>query len=57
MIAHSLWFQKNQVMWNFVNEVSIGGQDCIVNVSHRWKITGAIKTAERKLADGSLKHG
>src|SRR5215468_477499 len=34
----------------------ISGQDQIVGISQGWKLTGAIKTAERKLADGSLRH-
>jgi hypothetical protein len=38
-------------------EVGISGQDQIVGISQGWKLTGAIKTAERKLADGSLRHG
>jgi phage terminase large subunit-like protein len=27
-----------------------------VGISRGWKLTGAIKTAERKLADGTLRH-
>jgi phage terminase large subunit-like protein len=38
-------------------EVGISGQDQIVGISQGWKLTGAIKTAERKLTDGSLRHG
>jgi phage terminase large subunit-like protein len=38
-------------------EVGIGGQDRIVGISQGWKLTGAVKTAERKLADGTLRHG
>lgn len=33
------------------------GQDRIVGVSQGWKMTGAIKTLERKLADGTFSHG
>ena len=40
-----------------LDEVGITGQDRIVGISQGWKLTGAIKTAERKLADGSLRHG
>lgn len=32
-------------------------QDRIVAISQGWKLTGAIKTAERKLAEGTLVHG
>ena len=39
-----------------LDEVGISGQDRIVGISHGWKLTGAIKTAERKLADKSLRH-
>ena len=39
-----------------LDEVGISGQDRIVGISHGWKLTGAIKTAERKLADISLRH-
>ena len=39
-----------------LDEVGISGQDQIVGISRGWKLTGAIKTAERKLADGSLRH-
>ena len=39
-----------------LDEVGISGQDQIVGISQGWKLTGAIKTAERKLADGSLRH-
>ena len=37
-------------------EVGIAGQDKVVGISQGWKLSGAIKTAERKLADGSLTH-
>jgi phage terminase large subunit-like protein len=40
-----------------LDEVGIAGEDRIVGISQGWKLTGAIKTAERKLADGSLRHG
>jgi phage terminase large subunit-like protein len=40
-----------------LDEVGISGEDRIVGISQGWKLTGAIKTAERKLADGSLRHG
>ena len=33
------------------------GKGRIVGISQGWKLTGAIKTAECKLADGSLRHG
>ena len=39
-----------------LNEVGISGQDQIVGISQGWKLTGAIKTAEHKLADGTLRH-
>jgi phage terminase large subunit-like protein len=32
-------------------------QDRIVGVSQGWRMAGAIKTTERKLAEGALKHG
>jgi phage terminase large subunit-like protein len=32
-------------------------QERIVGISQGWKLAGAIKTAERKLAEGGLKHG
>ena len=38
-------------------EVGIYGQDIIVGISQGWKLSGAIKTAERKLADRTLIHG
>jgi len=38
-----------------LDEKSIGG-DRVVAVSQGWKLSGAIKTAERKLAEGSLVH-
>jgi phage terminase large subunit-like protein len=31
--------------------------DRVVGISQGWKLSGAIKTAERKLADGTLTHG
>ena len=40
-----------------MDEVGISGEDRIVGVTQGWKLTGAIKTAERKLADGTLCHG
>ena len=39
-----------------LDEVGISGQDRMVGISQGWKLTGAIKTAERKLADGTLRH-
>jgi phage terminase large subunit-like protein len=39
-----------------LDEVGISGQDRIVGISQGWKLMGAIKTAERKLADKSLRH-
>ena len=36
--------------------VGISGQDAIVGINQGSKLRGAIKTAERKLADGSLRH-
>ncbi len=38
-------------------EVGIAGNDRVVGITQGWKPTGAIKTAERKLADGTLRHG
>ena len=38
-------------------EVGIAGNDRVVGITQGWKLTGAIKTAERKLADGTLLHG
>jgi phage terminase large subunit-like protein len=32
-------------------------QDKVIGISQGWKMTGAIKTAERKLAEGTLIHG
>jgi len=40
-----------------LDEVGIAGEDRIVGISQGWKLTGAIETAERKLTDGSLRHG
>lgn len=37
--------------------MGISGQDRIIGISQGWKLTGAIKTAERKLADRTLRHG
>jgi phage terminase large subunit-like protein len=38
-------------------EAGITGQDRVIGISQGWKLTGAIKTTERKLADGTLSHG
>ncbi len=38
-------------------EVGIAGNDRVVGITQGWKLTGAIKAAERKLADGTLWHG
>jgi len=38
-------------------EVGIYGQNTIVGISQGWKLSGVIKTAERKLADRTLMHG
>jgi len=38
-------------------EVGIAGNDRVVGITQGWKLTGAIKTAERKLADGTFSHG
>jgi phage terminase large subunit-like protein len=38
-------------------EIGIGGQERVVGITQGWKLTGAIKTAERKLADRTLRHG
>ena len=35
----------------------IAGNDRVVGITQGWKLTGAIKTAERKLADGTFSHG
>src|SRR5215471_16596235 len=35
--------------------VGISGRDQIVGISQGWKLTATIKTAERKLPDGSLR--
>jgi phage terminase large subunit-like protein len=40
-----------------LDEVGISGENRIIGVTQGWKLTGAIKTAERKLADGTLRHG
>lgn len=40
-----------------LDEVGISGDSRIIGISQGWKLTGAIKTAERKLADKSLRHG
>jgi phage terminase large subunit-like protein len=39
-----------------LDEVGISGHDRIVGISQGWKLTGAVKTAERKLADKTLRH-
>ena len=31
--------------------------DVVIGISQGWKLSGAIKTAERKLAEGALRHG
>jgi phage terminase large subunit-like protein len=36
-----------------LDDVGITEQDRIVGISQGWKLTGAVKTAERKLADGT----
>jgi phage terminase large subunit-like protein len=38
-------------------EIGIGGQERVVGITQGWKLSGAIKTAERKLADRTLLHG
>jgi phage terminase large subunit-like protein len=38
-------------------EVGITGNDRVVGITQGWKLTGAIKAAERKLANGTLWHG
>jgi phage terminase large subunit-like protein len=38
-------------------EVGFAGNDRVVGITQGWKLTGAIKTTERKLADGSFSHG
>ncbi len=38
-------------------EVGIVGNDRVVGITQGWKLTGAIKATERKLADGTLWHG
>ena len=40
-----------------LHEVGISGQDTIVGISQGWKLSGVIKTAERKLADKTVVHG
>lgn len=35
----------------------LGGDDRIVGVSQGYKLMGAVKTTERKVADGTLRHG
>jgi len=35
----------------------ISGDDKVLGITQGWKLSGAIKTAERKLADGTLRHG
>src|SRR5258708_11392164 len=37
-------------------EAGIEGQERVIGVTQGWKLSGAIKTAERKLADGTLIH-
>ena len=37
--------------------VGIAGNDRVVGITQDWKLTGATKTAERKLADGTFGHG
>jgi phage terminase large subunit-like protein len=58
-LPHSLAFDPQGVgaIVDALDEVGITGRDRIVGISQGWKLTGAIKTAERKLADGSRRHG
>jgi phage terminase large subunit-like protein len=37
-------------------EVGIEGTERVVGVTQGWKLSGSIKTTERKLADGTLRH-
>jgi phage terminase large subunit-like protein len=37
-------------------DVGIEGQDKVVGITQGWKLSGAIKATERKLADGTLRH-
>ena len=38
-------------------DAGITGQDRVIGISQGWKLTGAIKTTERKLAAGTLSQG
>jgi phage terminase large subunit-like protein len=38
-------------------KLGISGQDTLVGMSQGWRLSGAIKTAERKLVDKTLVHG
>ena len=38
-------------------KVGISGQDTIVGINQGWKLSGAIRTAGRRLADKTLVHG
>ena len=55
---HSVGFDPYGVgaMVDALAEVGIEGTDRIVGVTQGWKLSGSIKTTERKLADGSLRH-
>ena len=37
-------------------EIGIGRQENVIGITQGWKLTGVIKAAEVKLADGSLQH-
>jgi phage terminase large subunit-like protein len=39
-----------------LTEAGISGDDRIVGITQGWKLSGAIKTVERKLADGTFHH-
>ena len=60
MASSMPWRSTHMVSAQIVDasdEVGISKQDRIIGISQGWKLTGGVKTAERKLADGSFRHG
>ena len=57
MVTTLLMNERPRAEFLLVAEVGIAGNDRVVGITQGWKLTGAIKTAERKLADGTLVHG
>ena len=56
-ISVKFWTPGVGTIVDVLYEVGISVQDTIVGINQGWQLSGAIKTAERKLADRTLLHG